>query len=132
MYTSILKPFDIEVIITPNANAAVDTRAIVTSPDAPFFWLINSIMNDYVFINNQSNEEEIKRFDISKIDFDLLQKEFAKSTKRNLIFKDLDELVQERLDCMLKENPKRIDYYERYCQIIEDYNSEKDRVNIEN
>ena len=92
---------------------------------------INSIMNDYVFINNQSNEEEIKRFDISKIDFDLLQKEFAKSTKRNLIFKDLDELVQERLDCMLKENPKRIDYYERYCQIIEDYNSEKDRVNIE-
>ena len=43
-----LNPFDIEVIITPNANAAVDTRAIVTSPDAPFFWLINSIMNDAI------------------------------------------------------------------------------------
>ena len=30
-----------------------------------------------------------------------------------------------------RENPRRVDYYIRYQQIIEEYNSEQDRVNIE-
>lgn len=32
---------------------------------------------------------------------------------------------------MLKENPSRVDYYERYQKIIEEYNQEQDRANIE-
>ena len=44
---------------------------------------------------------------------------------------DLDELIQVRLDAMIRENPRRVDYYIRYQQIIEEYNSEQDRVNIE-
>ena len=44
---------------------------------------------------------------------------------------DLDELIRVRLDGMLKENPRRVDYYERYQKIIEEYNSEQDRANIE-
>lgn len=44
---------------------------------------------------------------------------------------ELDELIQGRLDSMLKANPRRVDYYERYQQIIEEYNNEQDRANIE-
>lgn len=44
---------------------------------------------------------------------------------------DLDDLNQQRLDSMLKENPRCIDYYERYQKIIEEYNNEQDRANIE-
>lgn len=44
---------------------------------------------------------------------------------------DLDDLIQQRLDSMLKENPRRIDYCERYQKIIEEYNNEQDRANIE-
>ena len=44
---------------------------------------------------------------------------------------DLEELIRVRLDGMLKENPRRVDYYERYQKIIEEYNSEQDRANIE-
>ncbi len=44
---------------------------------------------------------------------------------------DLYDLIQQRLDPMLKENPRRIDYYERYQKIIEEYNNEQDRANIE-
>ena len=44
---------------------------------------------------------------------------------------DLDELIQVKLDAMLKENPRRVDYYARYQQIIEEYNTEQDRANIE-
>ena len=32
---------------------------------------------------------------------------------------------------MLKENPSRVDYYERYQTIIDEYNNEQDRANIE-
>lgn len=72
-----------------------------------------------------------RQFDISKIDFELLQRAFSRSKKKNLILKDLDDLVRERLDRLLFVNPQRINYYERYQSIIEDYNSEQDRAAIE-
>lgn len=93
---------------------------------------INGILGEYILIEqHKPGIMESKRFDISKIDFDLLRKEFAKTHKKNLIVKDLDELIQVRLDSMLKENPKRVDYYERYQKIIEEYNQEQDRATIE-
>lgn len=93
---------------------------------------INGILGDYVLIEQTSTDSNVsKRFDISKIDFDLLRKEFAKVHKKNLLLNDLDELIQVRLEGMLKENPKRVDYYERYQKIIEEYNKEQDRATIE-
>ncbi len=93
---------------------------------------INGILGEYILIEQTSKDNFFaKRFDISKIDFDLLRREFAKAQKKNLLIMDLDELIQTRLDSMLKENPKRVDYYERYQQIIEEYNKEQDRANIE-
>ena len=93
---------------------------------------INGILGEYIVIEKNSVDRIIaKRFDISKIDFDLLRKEFAKAHKKNLLIMDLDELIQSRLDSMLKENPKRVDYYERYQKIIEEYNREQDRATIE-
>lgn len=93
---------------------------------------INGILGEYILIEQTSKDNDFaKRFDISKIDFDLLRREFAKTQKKNLLIMDLDELIQTRLDSMLKENPKRVDYYERYQQIIEEYNKEQDRANIE-
>ena len=93
---------------------------------------INGILGEYILIEQTPSDRSIaKRFDISKIDFDLLRKEFAKAHKKNLLITDLDELIQSRLDSMLKENPKRVDYYERYQKIIEEYNREQDRATIE-
>ena len=45
--------------------------------------------------------------------------------------RDLEEVIQQKLDRMLFNNPDRINYYERYQQIITDYNSEQDRATIE-
>lgn len=66
-----------------------------------------------------------------RTDIDLLRKEFAKVKKKNLVLKDLEELIQMKLDRMIFTNPERINYYERYQQIIDDYNSEQDRAIIE-
>lgn len=94
---------------------------------------INSIISEYVEIDDAPMmvKEEPRRFDISEIDFDLLRREFAKVKKKNLVMKDLEEIIQQKLDRLLFNNPDRIDYYERYQQIITDYNSEQDRATIE-
>lgn len=93
---------------------------------------INRIISEYVQIEQVAEGiTPSRRFDISKIDFDLLRREFARAKKKNLILKDLQDLVCERLDKMLLNNPNRIQYHERYQAIIEDYNSQQDRANIE-
>ncbi len=94
---------------------------------------INGIISSYVEIRHAPTmvKGEPRRFDISAIDFDLLRREFAKLKKKNLVMKDLEELIQQKLDRMLFTNPERINYYERYQQIINDYNSEQDRATIE-
>ena len=93
---------------------------------------IDRIISEYVQIESPSDEVTPSRqFDISKINFDLLQREFAKAKTKNVILKGLDELIQKRLDVMLFSNPQRINYYERYQQIIEAYNSEQNRATIE-
>ena len=71
------------------------------------------------------------RFDISAIDFDLLRREFAKAKNKNLLMRDLEEIIRQKLDRLLFENPRRINYYEHYQRIIEDYNKEQDRATIE-
>lgn len=94
---------------------------------------INAIISSYVEIQHTPMmiREEPRRFDISAIDFDLLRREFAKVKKKNLVLKDLEELIRMKLDKMLFANPERINYYERYQQIIDDYNREQDRATIE-
>lgn len=92
---------------------------------------VNKIVSDYITIEEKSGGEASRLFDISKIDFDLLRKEFANIKRKNLILKDLDALVKERIERLLKQNPTRVNFYERYKQIIEDYNNEQNRASIE-
>lgn len=72
-----------------------------------------------------------RQFDISRIDFDLLRREFARAKKKNLVMKDLENLIAMRLEQMIAVNPGRINYYERYQEIINQYNAEQDRATIE-
>ncbi|MBR5964377.1 MAG: type I restriction endonuclease subunit R [Bacteroidaceae bacterium] len=92
---------------------------------------INEIVNDHLEVKCSVMEVESRRFDISGIDFELLRREFAKSREKNLILKDLQDVLQERLAQMLSMNPSRINFYETYQQIIHDYNQEQDRATIE-
>ena len=92
---------------------------------------INNIIDEHLEIDSSMVAESGRRFDISRIDFDLLQREFAKAKQKNLLLKDIQELLQERLAEMLAQNPSRINFYERYQEIIESYNQEQDRASIE-
>ena len=93
---------------------------------------INGIVNEYIHVEKPDQEAVPSRqFDISKIDFELLSREFAHTRRKNLLLRDLDELVNQQLAKMLFANPQRIDYYDRYQEIIDAYNAEQNRATIE-
>lgn len=93
---------------------------------------INEIVSEYITVIKTEGEEDNKKFDISNIDFDRLRKEFEKTQNKNLLLKDLQQLVEERLAKMLRQNPLRIDYYQRYQEIVDEYNrdNKKDEIAI--
>jgi type I restriction enzyme R subunit len=92
---------------------------------------INKIVSDYVGTQPEEQLTGTRRFDISKIDFDLLQKEFAGAKHKKLMIDDLEAYIKKRIDQMLMANPSRINFYEEYQRIINDYNAEQDRASIE-
>ena len=95
---------------------------------------INDIVNEHLEVDTEgtaTTAADSKRFDISGIDFNLLQREFAKSKEKNLILRDIQELLQERIARMLAENPSRVNFYEKYQEIIKAYNQEQNRASIE-
>lgn len=94
---------------------------------------INGIVSNYVELTQAPAlvQEDSAKFNISGIDFDLLRREFARVKQKNLALKDLEEVIQQKLAKMLFTNGNRINYYERYQKIIDDYNNEKDRSAIE-
>ena len=76
-------------------------------------------------------DSEDKIFDISKINFELLRKEFGKSEQKNSGVQNIKDVIEKRLSKMLAENPLRTDFQERYDEIVADYNKEKDKNTIE-
>lgn len=71
------------------------------------------------------------RYDLSSIDFARLRAEFDKSPFKNVITLNLKEKIEERLAMMLARNPTRVDLYERYQEIVQEYNQDKDAAEIQ-
>jgi len=55
---------------------------------------LNKIVNEYVQMDI-GDKKNPKQFDISKIDFELLGREFAKAKRKNLLLRDLQELLNQ-------------------------------------
>ena len=71
-------------------------------------------------------------FDLSQIDMEKLRDEFAKKVRHKATaLQDIREIVEQKLAEMLTLNPARMDYQQRYEEIVAGYNREKDRVTIE-
>ncbi len=70
------------------------------------------------------------KIDLSGLNFEQIEKEFLKSERKNTVVQTLKEKIESRLLQMLKQNPLRIDYYEKYEEIIELYNKGKEYATI--
>ena len=87
---------------------------------------LQSIVSESITLDGVSEEVSV---DLSGLDFDKLKKAFASHKRKNTLVFDLQQAIETKLDQMLKENPLRLDFYERYKKIIEDYNSSKSLEN---
>ncbi len=93
---------------------------------------LGKIVSNYIEVHeNEAALVETRRFDISMIDFNRLRQEFARAKNKNLIIKDIKDLVNDRLADMMSRNPTRINYYDRYQKIIDEYNAGQDKATIE-
>ena len=71
-------------------------------------------------------------FDLSQIDMGKLRDEFMKKVRHKATaLQDIREIVEQKLDEMLARNPSRMDYQQKYEEIVAAYNREKDRVTVE-
>jgi type I restriction enzyme R subunit len=94
---------------------------------------LHKIVNEAIRAQNLGEDQrKSKRYDLSAIDLEKLRDEFAKKVKRKAsTFQDIRQIVEDKLASMLQRNPQRMDYYKKYSEIIAEYNSDKDRVTIE-
>jgi type I restriction enzyme R subunit len=72
-----------------------------------------------------------KLIDLSGLDFDALERLFQKSQNKNAAVQSLKDKIEKQLHQMVERNPLRVDFYQRYQEIIDEYNRGKDAVTIE-
>ena len=86
---------------------------------------LQEVVNESVFIN-EIEESEPDYIDLSNLDFDKLKAAFKKIKNKNTIVFDLQKAIEKKLKQMVKENPLRLEFYEKYKEIINEYNNGKD------
>lgn len=94
---------------------------------------LQEVVGDAIVVNTErgAGVDSGLVYDISSIDWDILRAEFAQSSTQNLEVQTVKDSVEQQLRRMVRRNPLRIDLYERYQRIINNYNQETDRVTIE-
>ena len=94
---------------------------------------LHRIVNEAIRTQTPGDDQaEGLTFDLSQIDMEKLRDEFAKKVRhRATALQDIREIVEQKLAEMLARNPTRMDYQQKYEEIVADYNREKDRVTIE-
>jgi type I restriction enzyme R subunit len=76
-------------------------------------------------------KQAVARYDLSKIDFARLRAEFEKTPHKAVAILNLQEQLEQRLAAMVKANPTRVDLYQRYQQIVAEYNRDKDAAEVQ-
>lgn len=68
-----------------------------------------------------------QQIDISSLDFKKIEEEFLKvKENQNVAVQSLKDKISKKLNKLLDQNPLRIDFHERYQEIIDDYNRGKE------
>ncbi len=89
-------------------------------------WKLQQLVDQNVqLLPGQLGDNEAVEIDLSKLDFDKLRAAFAKVQHKNTAVYDLQQAIEKKLEQMLRENPLRMDFHERYVEIIEEYNQGK-------
>jgi type I restriction enzyme R subunit len=87
---------------------------------------LQEIVNESIIVNPvKVSEADEVYVDLSNLDFEKLRAAFAKTNRKNTVVYELQEAVERKLKQMIKQNPLRLEFYDRYKVIIDEYNKGK-------
>jgi len=92
---------------------------------------LHEVIDEVITVKPDKYKEPNKPFDISKIDFNRLRAEFEHAATKNTTVQSLKSVIEKKLERLIQRNPLRTDFQEYYEKIIDEYNKEKNRQNIE-
>ncbi|HQN28417.1 MAG TPA: DUF3387 domain-containing protein, partial [Mesotoga sp.] len=92
---------------------------------------LNQLVDDAIEVREEAPANGTGTYDISRIDFDRLHREFERSSVKRTTVQNLKTAIEKRLQRLLQQNPLRTDFQKHYEEIVAEYNREKDRVTIE-
>jgi type I restriction enzyme R subunit len=92
---------------------------------------LHQVVDEAIETRDVGVEDGKGTYDISKIDFERLRKEFERSPAKRTTVQNLRQAIENRLQRLLAQNPLRTDFQQHYEAIVAEYNREKDRVTIE-
>jgi type I restriction enzyme R subunit len=92
---------------------------------------LHAIVDEAITVNPGRAAEAEGVYDISSIDFDRLRAEFERSKTKNTTVQTLKQVIDQKLQRMMEQNPTRTDFQRHYEEVVAAYNREKDRVTIE-
>lgn len=93
---------------------------------------LQDVISESIEVQPDVREPDAEQpFDISRIDFARLKREFARRSDRRTVVQTLKDAVEKKLRLLLARNPLRADYQKHYEAIVAEYNSEKDRSTVE-
>jgi len=118
-----------ESAITAIHNKLQDARV---SPDVSrLLQDLYDVVDLAVATDTPTTQEPPARYDLSNVDFSRLKAEFEKTPFPNVVAMNLMEKIESRLAAMVARNPTRVDLYERYQEIVQAYNKDKDAAEIQ-
>ena len=92
---------------------------------------LHEVIDGSIVAKPDKSKEPNKSYDISKINFERLRAEFEHAKSKNTIVQSLKSVIEKKLERLIQRNPLRTDFQEHYEKIVDEYNKEKDRQNIE-
>jgi len=92
---------------------------------------LHEVIDGAITVVPNKSKEVNKPYDISKIDFNRLRAEFKHVRTKNTTVQSLKSVIEKKLERLIQRNPLRTNFQEHYENIVEEYNKEKNRQNIE-
>ncbi|MGG5599661.1 type I restriction endonuclease subunit R [Myroides sp. C8-3] len=90
---------------------------------------LQTVVNESISIDTVAEPSNVY-IDLSKFNIEALREAFEKTPRKNEIVYDLNKAVEQKLEQMLRENPLRLEFYERYQEIVEEYNKGKTEIEL--
>lgn len=87
-------------------------------------------VNMSVLVDTSKPVSDDSYVDLSQLDFDKLRAAFDNHPQPNVLVYDLQEAIENRLEQMIQRNPLRLEFYQKYKDIIEAYNQGKDLQSV--